>query len=154
MLVETGRVVAVEGNRVWVETLRQSACGSCSARAGCGHGVLNAVAPGASRAVVKARLAEGVRFVPSLHDEVRIALPEKGFLRGAFVLYALPILATLGGALLSNALVSADATPAQVDLTVTLGAVIGLGAGLLLLRLGQQSLAMRDDMQPIVTGRA
>ena len=57
MLIETGRVVALEGNTVWVETLRQSACGSCSARAGCGHGVLNAVAPGASRAVVKARLA-------------------------------------------------------------------------------------------------
>lgn len=154
MLIETGRVVALEGNTVWVETLRQSACGSCSARAGCGHGVLNAVAPGASRAVVKARLAEGARFVPSLHDEVRIALPEKGFLRGAFVLYALPILATLAGALVSNVLVSADASQAQADLTVTLGALIGLGAGLLLLRLAQRPLATRGALQPIVTGKA
>ena len=33
-LSETGRVVAVESDAVWVEEDRSSACGKCAARAG------------------------------------------------------------------------------------------------------------------------
>ena len=46
MLVETGRVVAVEEDSLWVETIRQSTCGSCAAQKGCGHGLLNRYADG------------------------------------------------------------------------------------------------------------
>ena len=95
-------MVGLEGDTVWVETLRQSACSSCSARAGCGHGVLNAAVPGASRAVVKARLGGGDSLVLRLHDDVCIELPERGFLRGAFALYALPILSTIVLAMVAN----------------------------------------------------
>ena len=42
-IVETGRVVALEGAAVWVETIRSSACGSCAARSGCGHRTLAGV---------------------------------------------------------------------------------------------------------------
>jgi sigma-E factor negative regulatory protein RseC len=45
MLTEQARVVALDAETVWVETIRQSSCGSCSARAGCGHGMLNYGAP-------------------------------------------------------------------------------------------------------------
>ena len=47
MLIETGRVVAVEANEeaLWVETIRQSTCGSCAANKGCGHGLLNRANP-------------------------------------------------------------------------------------------------------------
>ena len=43
MLTETGRVVAVDGDRLWVETIRKSTCGSCAAQKGCGHGLLNRI---------------------------------------------------------------------------------------------------------------
>ncbi len=147
-------MVGLEGDTVWVETLRQSACSSCSARAGCGHGVLNAAVPGASRAVVKARLGGGDSLVLRLHDDVCIELPERGFLRGAFALYALPILSTIVLAMVANwLLVSPDTSQGQADLRVMLGAALGLGAGLLILRRSNQILETRRDMQPIVTGK-
>ena len=37
-LSETGRVVAVEPDAVWIEADRSAACGKCAARAGCGQG--------------------------------------------------------------------------------------------------------------------
>ena len=46
MLIETGRVVAVDAQGLWVETIRQSTCGSCAARSGCGHGLLNRMSDG------------------------------------------------------------------------------------------------------------
>lgn len=40
VLYETGRVVAVDGDGLWLETLKKSTCGQCSARAGCGQQLL------------------------------------------------------------------------------------------------------------------
>jgi len=40
MLRESGRVVAIESDAVWVETIRSSLCGSCAAKAGCGQDYL------------------------------------------------------------------------------------------------------------------
>lgn len=40
MITETGKVVAEKGERVWVQTIRASACQSCAARSGCGQRVL------------------------------------------------------------------------------------------------------------------
>ncbi|MDF3932676.1 SoxR reducing system RseC family protein, partial [Pseudomonas citronellolis] len=40
MIEEQGRVIGVEPGAVWVETLRQSTCSACNARAGCGQGLL------------------------------------------------------------------------------------------------------------------
>lgn len=40
MLTETGRVIAIDDDGVWVETLKQSACHQCKARKGCGQKLL------------------------------------------------------------------------------------------------------------------
>ena len=40
MLTETGRVVAVDDDGLWVETVRRSTCNACGVRQGCGHGLL------------------------------------------------------------------------------------------------------------------
>ena len=45
MLLETGRVVAVDADSVWVETIRRTTCGSCAVQKGCGHGLLNQLGP-------------------------------------------------------------------------------------------------------------
>ena len=37
MIRETGTVVAIEDNGVWVETIQQSACQTCVAEKGCGQ---------------------------------------------------------------------------------------------------------------------
>ena len=52
MLTETGRVVALEQDSLWVETIRQSTCGSCAVQKGCGHGLINQISDG-SRSFIR-----------------------------------------------------------------------------------------------------
>jgi sigma-E factor negative regulatory protein RseC len=42
---ELGSVVAIEKRSLWVETSRQTACGSCSAQKGCGTSLLAKLFP-------------------------------------------------------------------------------------------------------------
>lgn len=135
MLTENGRVVAIDGDSVWVETLRGSACGSCSARSGCGHDMMNRVAAGSSRGIVRARRSTGFSLPLAVHDSVTLALPESSFLAAASTLYLAPLLSTLAGALTANRLAgSAGLSPAGSDLTALAGAALGLAIGLGLAR--------------------
>ncbi len=43
MIEEPGIVVAVDADGVWVATQRKTTCGSCSAKAACGQGLLNSL---------------------------------------------------------------------------------------------------------------
>jgi sigma-E factor negative regulatory protein RseC len=128
MLVETGRVVAVEPGSVWVETIRQSTCGSCAARQGCGHGLLNRIADGRSGYVRVLSGAVDAR-VCRVDDQVRISIPEQVILRGSLVVYMLPLLCMLAGA---------AAVPGFRDdlpeLAVAGGALLGLALGFALVR--------------------
>lgn len=153
MLTESARVVAVEETAVWVETLRQSSCGSCAARAGCGHGMLNSARAGVSKGLLKAALPVDKTLVVSLHDTVEISVPEQGFLRAAWLLYAMPLLTMLLAAGLADHFwASLGLSQAAMDLRVTVAAASGLGAGLLLLRFLSQRMGADPDLQPRVTG--
>jgi sigma-E factor negative regulatory protein RseC len=154
VLTETGKVVAIDDDAVWVETLRQSTCGSCTARAGCGHGMVNSALEAKSRGVVRALLPAGGGEPLSLHDTVLISLPEQTFLRSAALLYALPLLAMLAAALVADHLYGdAGLSAAGADLRVVLGAVLGLSAGLLALRVLSRRSAANPMLNPRVTTR-
>lgn len=154
MLTETARVVAIEGHSVWVETLRQSSCGSCAARAGCGHGMLNSASPGSSRGLIKAFCPGDAGLELALHDRVEIAIPEGQFLRGVFVLYCLPLLTTVGAALLTESWLPIDGvTQGWRDLRVTTGAALGLAGGLVLLRYLTRGRAFAAAQMPRVTAK-
>ena len=43
MIAENAQVVGFEGNDIWVETQRKTACGQCAANKGCGTAVLSKV---------------------------------------------------------------------------------------------------------------
>lgn len=132
MIEENGRVVAVEDDAVWVETVRQSTCQSCSARQGCGHSLLERDRAGA-RARVLARV-DGHRLNPG--DQVVVGIPEGALMKGALMVYLLPLVLLFAGALL-GAWISG---PAQT-LAAPFG-VAGLLAGFLVNR--WHSLAHRD----------
>lgn len=130
MLVETGRVVAIEADAIWVETIRQSTCGSCAARQGCGHGLLNRMADGRSGYVRVLRgepPADGGHC--AVNDQVRISIPEAVILRGSMIVYMLPLLSMLLGAALAGAL---DADHAEA--MAAAGAAVGLGLGFAVVR--------------------
>lgn len=91
-LSETGRVVAVENDAVWVEADRSAACGKCSARAGCGQGALSALlqsGKGRVRAISSDQLAADDCQVG---DAVVIQVPESTLLSGTLMIYGAPLL--------------------------------------------------------------
>ena len=154
MLIEAGRVVAIDADIAWVETLRRSTCGECAARRGCGHGLLNASLPGASRGLIRARLPERLRGELQLHDTVELALPERSLLRAASLLYLLPLTTALGAALLANRFAVAEGVAqGRIDMVVAIAAALGLGSGLLLLRVVSHRTAGDPAFVPEVTAR-
>ena len=90
-LTETGRVVALESDAVWVEADRSAACGKCAARAGCGQGALSALlqnGKGRVRATSGDTLDAGSC---QLGDEVLIQVPESTLLGGTLLIYGVPL---------------------------------------------------------------
>lgn len=144
MLIEQGRVVAIEADAVWVETIRRSTCGACAARSGCGHGVLARAT--ASRGLVRAQESPGLRAASlAVDDIVDIALPEEAVLRGSLLVYGLPLILGLAAALLGSRLGEAGSVA---------GFVVGLAAGFATVHPAQRYLGGREHFEPRLAGRA
>ncbi len=143
-MLETGRVVAVEADGVWVETIRKTTCGSCAAQKGCGHGMMNRISEG-RRSLIRALPGKIHPADCSVDDEVSISIPEEVILRGSLVVYILPLLAMLVGAGAGASLL-----PFSEDAAAGLGAVLGFGLGFALVR--WHAARHRDDrsLQPVL----
>jgi sigma-E factor negative regulatory protein RseC len=130
MLIETGRVVAVEVTEgaLWVETIRQSTCGSCAAKKGCGHGLLNRIADGRTGYV---RVLSGAVAAErcAVDDQVSISIPEQVILRGSMLVYMLPLLCMLAGAASADSFFIGAAQSVAVA-----GALAGLALGFAIVR--------------------
>jgi sigma-E factor negative regulatory protein RseC len=148
MLTETGRVVALEEDGLWVETIRKSTCGSCSVRKGCGHGLLNRMADG-KRGYI--RVLPGDQSIDNIRidDQVLISIPEEVILRGSFIAYILPLLGMLLGAV-----AAVNWLPGNTDLSALLGAMAGLGLGFLLVRWHGLRHRLDPAYQPVLQGAA
>jgi sigma-E factor negative regulatory protein RseC len=147
LLVETGRVVGVEPDFIWVETVKASVCGSCAARAGCGQRLL---AGGGRRGVLRVVSGPGLSAADCrIGDEVRFGLAESAVLRASFVVYSLPLCGTLGGALLSQAM-----SPGSGDGATLLGALAGLLGGLAAVRWHAWRHAGDPALQPVLHERS
>lgn len=126
MLTETGRVVAIDKDSLWIETIRQTVCGTCAAQKGCGHGLLNQIGDGRrSYLQVSSAAFPGQQF--QLDDEVSIGIPEELLVRGSALVYLTPLLSMLALAALAPILY-----PSTGELGAVLAAAMGfaLGAGL------------------------
>jgi sigma-E factor negative regulatory protein RseC len=123
VIEESGRVVAVEPGAVWVETVRYTACQSCAASKGCGHALLDGQRAG-SRARIRALCDDPLR----VDDQVVLAIPEGLLMRGAVLVYLVPLLLMFSGALVGHWLASPSVDSAAV------GGLAGLGGGFLLNR--------------------
>ena len=123
-IVETGRVVALEGSAVWVETIRSSACGSCAARSGCGHRTLAGVLT-SDKGLVRARESDSLKAADcSVNDRVEISIPRSTLSLGALLLYGLPLVSGIALALMIGA--ESDARAAVGFFVGLLGAFAGL----------------------------
>ena len=118
MICESGKVVAIDQQRIWVETFQTSSCTACSAKVGCGTKVLNSLFSG-KRHYVEVGHNDQLPAV-KLYDEVEIAIPENIMLSSSFWVYLLPLVFMLAGAFLGNSFHSSD-----------LGSISGAALGLI-----------------------
>ncbi|SDJ56540.1 SoxR reducing system RseC family protein [Microbulbifer yueqingensis] len=114
---ERGRVVAIEAGSIWVETIQRSACGGCSARSGCGTGLLGDFLSRSTR--IRVDLNSWDKAHVALNDTAIIGIPERALSTGALLAYILPLIFLLLGALAGDALAGEA------------GAIAGAVAGLL-----------------------
>jgi len=121
VIEETGVVVAREGDSVWVETERRSACGGCESEKGCGTGLLAQVF-GSRPVRVRAKNPVGA----DTGELVVIGLEEAAFLQSSVVLYLIPILGLLLGAALG-----AKGPGGHAELSSIVAGALGLVGGLL-----------------------
>jgi len=121
VLSESGKVIAVECDGVWVETLKLSTCGQCRARHGCGQKLL--VAADSNLTCIKAFYSsDSTHGRPQLGDDVLIGVDETAMVLDALLSYGLPLLCmflALAGASYSDV----------AEIFMMLAAVVGLLIG-------------------------
>ena len=130
MINQTGKVVAIDEHWVWLETIRQSTCQNCASKPGCGVSALTQVYS-AKRHWLKVPIPSDVSL--QLHDEVELAIHEHTMLKASALVYALPLVGLVCGALIGHhslAHILGDAAAIS-------GTVIGFGATLGLSKLAQ-----------------
>ncbi|MDG4549436.1 MAG: SoxR reducing system RseC family protein [Candidatus Contendobacter sp.] len=143
MIEEPAVVVEAGAGYAWVETRRRSACDACAAGDGCGTAALAKIW-GDRRMRIRAVSALPLR--PG--DAVIVGLAEGALLRGSLLVYLLPVVLLLAGALLGQAtFAGAGEEP------VMLAGVVGLGLGFLAARVWSRRLRGDARFQPVVMRR-
>lgn len=123
MITETGKVVALSGDRVWVQTIQSSACESCSARNGCGQRALAGVSGGRANQVLVINSLDA-----RVGDEVTVAIEESALLGASLLVYALPLVLMVLGAISGHQLSGGH------DAAAMFGAALGMAAGFMVAR--------------------
>ncbi len=141
MLQETGTIVKIDTDALWVETLQKTACQSCSAQKGCGQQVLAKALT--SSTVIRVLLDGKSPGNFQLDQQVVIGIPDDVVVLGSLLIYLLPLVMLILFATLSFHLVPSDGIAAA-------GAIVGLVVGGLLVR--WRSAATRHDprLQPVL----
>lgn len=122
MIEQEARVTELQGDQALVAISRQSACGSCAAKSGCGTSVVASLFPQRSQQL---RVTNTQGAEPG--DRVVIGLPESGLQRASLLLYGVPLLGLLAGA-------AAGQQWGGSELRSILGGLLGVSLGLLYVR--------------------
>ncbi|NRB37501.1 MAG: SoxR reducing system RseC family protein [Pseudomonadales bacterium] len=144
MICETGRVTAIEGSWVLVETFQISSCKSCSAKAGCGQSVLGSVFSG-KRHQVRVSIGDFSEQL-KINDQVELAIDDDIMLRSSVMVYLLPLFAMIVGAVAGPGIF----TFLSGDMPALLGAAAGFILACLALRAFSVANADNPKYQPVL----
>ncbi|MBC8519994.1 MAG: SoxR reducing system RseC family protein [Gammaproteobacteria bacterium] len=143
MVKEMATVVAVDGDKAWVETTRQSSCGSCESSSGCGT---------ATFSKVLGNRPFRVQVENPLHakigEQVIIAISENSLMKGAVLLYMIPLLALFLFALIGQWVMANWFGSVQEWVTVVAGAA---GAYAVVLWMKSKGWFEQQEMVPVIT---
>ena len=140
MIEESGRVVRVDADTVWIETIKQSACASCSAQKTCGQSLLAKIGDG-QRLEIAVDNPEHLNV--DVDDQVLLGVGERSFLTASVLIYLVPIVAMFLFAVMAQ--FAGYAEPVIIAV-----AVIGLGLGFLATRIITNRLSRSCSYRPVL----
>ncbi|ART80092.1 SoxR reducing system RseC family protein [Oceanisphaera avium] len=94
MIEEIATVSAVYDGKVEVVCFSKSACGQCKQSSHCGTGIVSKALPGRDH-----RFLIATDLSLTVNQQVRIGIPEHSLISSAFLVYLLPLLLVMAGAL-------------------------------------------------------
>lgn len=148
MIEESGRVVRVSDDQVWVETVKQSACASCSAQKGCGQSLLAKIGDGRK---LEIEVDNPDRLAVDIDDQVVLGVAERSFLTASLLVYLLPVLSMFFFAVIPQ-------LAGYPEPWVIAAAALGLAAGFILTRKISGAMGRSCSYRPVllrrVSGRA
>lgn len=136
MLTQTGEVVAWQEGVVRVRIRRFAGCGRCQLRHGCGAGILERALPGRS---LELTLPAELPLHPG--KQVTIGLREPSMLSAAALVYLVPLLILMIGAL---------ALAPFGEAASIAGGVLGLAGGVLAVRAWVPRTGRGIDCEPVL----
>lgn len=143
MIEEHARVVAVQGDTALLQTQRQSSCGSCEVKSGCGTSVLAGIF---GQKMTQLKVQNTLNARPG--DEVVLGMEEHALVTGSLLVYGVPLLMLLLGALMGEAMASQLGMGAEL-LPVVAGAT-GFVLAFLLVRGVLRRTAVGLQMNPVM----
>lgn len=141
MISETGRIVAIEPEGLWVETIQRSTCGSCAAEKGCGQSLMARLMGHTSYLWVLLEGRDSADY--RLDQEIQIGVPETVVVKGSLFVYLTPLIGMIAGAGVAQQLWGSDGLSA-------LGALVGLLAGGALVRWRAHQTRFDRRLQPVL----
>lgn len=147
MITENATVVLIENNQTWIETQRKSACGQCSANKGCGTSVLSKVL-GTKLSKMKAIN----KIDAQVGDEVVVGLNEGSLLKGAFIIYMLPLLFLFLFSFIGQ-LISQNLQIHNSEILVVVFAVLGFYLGMQRVKIFSKSIEKNESYQPVILNK-
>ena len=142
MIEERAIVLRVADDKAYFEVVRHSACGLCGQTRGCGISVWGRLF-GHRQSVFVA----DNRIDAKEGDHVVIGVEEKALLASSLIAYGVPLLTMLAGTMAG---VSIAPVLAARDIYSVAGALIGLGLGLLWLKLHGTGRGMDARYTPVI----
>ena len=127
MIYTQAVVIRIEGNEAVVKSLATGGCGQCNSSGGCGSGKVSQLFAGKPREF-RARNNVGAKA----GDRVQISLPEGVLLNGALLVYLLPLLMMIAGAMVGMQLAVDERF---ADLSAASGSAAGLMTGFIAVRM-------------------
>jgi sigma-E factor negative regulatory protein RseC len=121
MLETRAIVISLDGNEALVESLQGGGCGNCDSENGCGSGKLSQLFCRESR-----RFRVRNEANAQIGATVQIALAEGLLIRSALLVYVLPLLLLVAGALVGSVLISDEQSQ---DVYSAIGGLAGLISG-------------------------
>ena len=143
MIEQVGHVVAREGEYAWVESERQTACGSCTAK-GCGTGALSTLF-GKRTLRIKASNPDD----EPLGARVVVGIEEGSFLRGSITVYLVPLLLLMVGGGLGELMAPQLGLGSGEGISLLFG-FLGLAGGFVWVRISSRSAEREGRYQAVI----